>query len=223
MSEIDCCGRWTDCAAEGRCMNSRYADACAYSIHLANGFNFLNTDFKSGPYLVVNNRLFYIGRKSHVGSHHISADTGAALSNLGFRFSPFCLDNARAERSSDDNPCSYRVVVTALDDAFVVLNANIRMMQQSTALQVRDYLRYLGFPARIELIGTPGKSSKSVATVSSDEVSQSVPASSPAASSKYPQPLPEQTNTHPPLDKSGKSIKADLALPLPGQVSIFDL
>lgn len=224
MREIDCCGRWSNCAKEGHCVATERAKGCAYARHLEHGFNFLNPDFKNRPYLVIENRLYYMGAKSstHTCSYAITAEVAQNLKAHHLQFSPFCLDNAWPEISTDANPCSYRVVAEIGGAEYVILNANVRMLQQDTALQIRDHLRSAGHPSRLERIGIPAKAPKTASSPSDEAKKQHcLPANSTAAPSISV--APEKPKPQPPTHKPSRPTKAELAHPLPGQVSIFDL
>lgn len=222
MTDFDCCGRWSKCAAAGHCVAQHRGASCTYGRHLANGFNFLDARFKAGPYLVIDHRLYYMGVKSssHPCSYAISTEIAQQLAPHGLRFSPFCLDNAWPEHPTDDNPCSYRVVVAIGGAEYVILNANVRMLQQDTAQRIRDTLRQVGHLARIERIGIPAKIHRTSSPAGPPM--PVIPPLEPAPDSDPPAAPPEEA-PKPATPKQGKPGKVDAAIPLPGQISIFDL
>lgn len=209
MADIDLCGLWGSCSIDGLCVSTRYKGRCSYGIHLAQGINFLNPDFKAGPYLDICDRIFYIGERVNGGSVRIRNVESLPMLQFGI----FSLSKTIIEHPSDEDPCSYRVVAVSGINEYNILNFNIRALTQRTALMIRDALRSRGLPARIEQIGISASrrykpanmSSESAVPALSSTVAESPPKTVPAGFTK---PLIQNDSTVPP--------------PLPGQISFFD-
>lgn len=205
MYGIDCCDRWTDCAGIGICVARDKDYNCTYAHHLKNGFNFLNAYFKNRHYLMIDQRLFYFGAKSSHDffSFALTDDQVKSLQlKHSLQFSTFSMTHARVEHATDENPCSYRVIVTIGEAEYAILNANGRMLQHLTAVYICDYFRHTGNISRIERMGAPAKPQKppAAATITTSSMAIATPQ----------------------FTKKNDPANADPLLPLPGQISIFD-
>lgn len=157
------CSRYKECSLEGFCINTdeELKNECSYRLKLKQGLNFYNESKYSGPYIVINSRMFYIGRRSSFGSftYSLSKDEREELVEIfkskgvelheNIKFS-LC----RNDLTSDNNRACCLVILTIHDKKYNIKNFNIRAMIETTALEIRNYLREKGFMAAIQVIGS---------------------------------------------------------------------
>lgn len=70
MEIINLCSRYEQCSKDWRCVNPNPSlkEGCTYRSYLEDGINFYNEDVLSRTYILLKNRLFYVGVMGHCSS-----------------------------------------------------------------------------------------------------------------------------------------------------------
>ncbi|WP_202707638.1 hypothetical protein [Sporosalibacterium faouarense] len=168
--EFGCCSRFRKCSEEGFCITdiSELRNNCLYRKRLKQGYNFYSEEHKKNKfYLVINNRQFYIGKRSSYGSYTYSLDYNQKQELLKqldeiniYHTEKQVFNRCKVEKTTETDRAYCIVVITIDGIKYNVQNFNIRAIKKSTASEIKRYFINKGIAAYIERIGKKAASIK---------------------------------------------------------------
>lgn len=156
------CSRYKECSKQEFCIHpdEEIKKECRYNLKLKKGINFYNKSKYEGVFLVINRRMFYIGRRSSYGSYtyDLREDEKETvipkLKGKGITIENRTRYNlCKNDFTSDSNRACCIIILTIGDKKYNIKNFNTRCIIHDTAIQVRDYLREKGFLAAVQVNG----------------------------------------------------------------------
>lgn len=156
------CSRYMECSKQEFCIHpdEEMKKECMYNSKLKKGINFYNKSKYKGVFLVINNRMFHIGRRSSYGSYtydlreNEKEDVIPKLKEKGITIENRTRYNlCKNDFISDSDRACCIVILTIGDKKYNIKNFNTRCITHDTAIQVKDYLREKGFLAAVQVNG----------------------------------------------------------------------
>ncbi|SKC86905.1 hypothetical protein [Maledivibacter halophilus] len=157
------CSRYIECSKQEFCIHpdEEMKNECRYNLKLKEGFNFYSKSKNKGLFLIINSRMFFIGRRSSYGSYtydlkdNEKEEVIPKLKEKGLQIENKVRYNlCRNDIASDSNRACCLVILTVDDRKYNIKNFNTRCVTQDTATMIRDYLREKGFLAAVQKIGS---------------------------------------------------------------------
>lgn len=190
---ISCCSKIKECSYEGFCINpyEELRKECSYRLKLNKGINFYNNIYKDNVFIEIDNRLFYIGRRSSYGSYtynFLKKEKETLIEQFKKRdikvFEKINFKLCEIDLTSDKNRACCLVILTVKDKKYNIKNFNTRAITESTAIKIRDFFRVKGLMAAIQYLGpkmgpkmtemSNTKASKTIDTDKYDDVKENI-------------------------------------------------